>query len=342
MRTEENIFGSGMLYEAKDISGKIYCACTACMSIYSEFLSWANFVGGDRFTLYQDKADSIIVLSCQVTDLAVLNDIVTLEDLMKKNKSADFYIGGCLARRFDIELPTGVKRLDNISEDGHIIYSRWMVDYKHPFWVKEFDESDGELKDGHIFRNMYPLRIGVGCAGKCKYCTIRYTRGEHKKLEPNIREFEFDEDVVLIADSPSVEQLKRWIIISERYNKPISIRNVEPSVTVKIYDQLLRHAEKGLLKIFHCPIQHTDLNAIIDMRRSYSESFYSSCIASELRKRGTICATNIIIDYKSFPNPDMEKLKSIYDYISWNPYWNGVWDRKIAEERFEKYINNER
>jgi ribosomal protein S16 len=27
-----------------------------------------------------------------------------------------------------------------------------------------------------------------------------------------------------------------------------------------------------------------------------------------------------------------------YDYVSWNPLWNGKWDRKLAEERFEKYL----
>ena len=29
---------------------------------------------------------------------------------------------------------------------------------------------------------------------------------------------------------------------------------------------------------------------------------------------------------------------NLYDYVSWNPLWNGKWDRKLAEQRFRKYL----
>jgi hypothetical protein len=28
----------------------------------------------------------------------------------------------------------------------------------------------------------------------------------------------------------------------------------------------------------------------------------------------------------------------LYDYVSWNPLWDRVWNRQKAEERFEQYI----
>ena len=58
----------------------------------------------------------------------------------------------------------------------------------------------------------------------------------------------------------------------------------------------------------------------------------------ELKELGVILATNIIIDYKNFQNPNMEELKRLFDYISWNPYWDGVWNREKAEARFAAYI----
>ena len=82
MIQEKNVFGEGELYEADDLDGKIYVICCACMSIYSEFLSWANKYP-DRMTNDPFKAKNIIILSCQVTDLSILNDLNTLESLKR-------------------------------------------------------------------------------------------------------------------------------------------------------------------------------------------------------------------------------------------------------------------
>ena len=61
-----------------------------------------------------------------------------------------------------------------------------------------------------------------------------------------------------------------------------------------------------------------------------------------VRKTGTLIATNIIIDYvyngKQFPNYDKEKLEKNFDYYSWNPYFDGNWDIEKAKVRFKKYI----
>jgi len=31
----------------------------------------------------------------------------------------------------------------------------------------------------------------------------------------------------------------------------------------------------------------------------------------------------------------------MFDYVSWNPYWDGIWDRQKAEERYKKYIEED-
>lgn len=78
------------------------------------------------------------------------------------------------------------------------------------------------------------------------------------------------------------------------------------------------------------------------MGRSVSSTLDSIAVTDTLRELGTKVATNIIIDYfadgKEFRNRDENWLNAHYDYWSWNPYFDGNWDRAKAEQRFEKYL----
>ncbi len=337
METIENKFGKGKLYSGDELVGKVYAICTACMGIYSEFLTWANS-HADQMVKDPADADHIIILSCQVTDMAVLNDIVTLEKYQKDYPGKEFFVGGCLAKRFDIELPIDVLRLDNVDDDGVIIKDFTLIDYAKPFWVEDFTEEEPHpLKDGHLFRDMYPLRIGTGCKGKCTYCTIRHTRGEYKEIPPSVDEFLLKSNVVLIADSPTSKQIKKWCEIATNTRKPISLRNVEPQVACEVINEVMSLSREGLLEYFHSPIQHTDPLALDHMGRNNALVRLVCAMVRDMKKTATHTATNIIIDYMDFPNPDKDIL-DLFDYVSWNPYWDGVWNRQKAEERFIHYF----
>jgi radical SAM superfamily enzyme YgiQ (UPF0313 family) len=188
---------------------------------------------------------------------------------------------------------------------------------------------------------MYPLRISKGCPKKCSYCTIRITRGDFEKLETDLLEKEFlkFDDILLIADSPTAGQLKQWYGIAMKHQKPFSIRNVEPSVTVACAQELDDLAGNGLLKVFHSPVQSSNIEVLQDMRRSVEATLETMDIARALKDKGVYVATNIIIDYKNF-SQDFRKIYAFYDYVSWNPLWDGVWNRAKAEERFDKYITS--
>ena len=338
MKTVANKFGSGQLHEAHDLVGSVYCLGCACTSIQAEMLSFANWSAEGKFVKDPAKAVNIVVLSCQVTDLAIYNDIYHMTSLMQQYPNKKYFIGGCLARRFDIQLPDNVLRLDHIRVDYYAIDKTDLIDYAHPFWVSNFKEGEDELKDGQLFRNMYPLRIGSGCKGKCKYCSIRVTRGEPYTLVTTalINEFIAHKDVLLVSDSPTVEQIRDWCDVAMRWNKPISIRNIEPHVVKAVFDDLLELSQAGLLRILHTPIQSTEEDVLIDMGRNVDATMFVINNVQRL-KPCTILATNVIIDYKGFKNPDPEVMKR-FDYWSWNPYWDGVWDCKKAEERFKEYF----
>lgn len=361
-----NRFGHGEIFSMEQIVAQeaslrgiatIYCESTACMSVTSDMQSWASKHLGKRCTFVSHNSPShnnvIIVLGCQVTDLAILNDIRTVERLHNENPEAKVFMGGCLAYRFDIELPHYVQRLGATRETYEPIssFGKSAVHWAKPFWVdkREFNKHTKELDNGRLFRDMYPLKIGAGCHGKCKYCTIRDTRGDSYEADAYLqtREFIQNDDVVLISDSPSIEQINDWCILAKRYNKAISIRNVEPNVLVKCFPNLVDVASLGLLKVCHCPIQSNNDELLKIMGRSPVYTMAAIENLTTLRQLGTKIATNIIIDYKSggrvygeLTDEYRKWLDSNFDYWSWNPYFNGNWSREVAEQRWVKYIGD--
>lgn len=342
MEEIKNIFGQGKIYNINDLEGKIYATSSACMSVWSDFLSWAN-ANPTRCVKDENQADSIVVLGCQVTDLSIYKDIEVATRLHKET-GKDIYMGGCLAQRLDIELPSFIKRLDVVRVVGQEINNRGLINYEPPYWVPDFKETEDTFKDGNLFRNFYPLKIGAGCHGKCKYCTIKHTRGETYATVPEeqIEEFLNHEDVVLISDSPTVSQIKTWCEIAQRLQKQISIRNIEPQTLVACGEEVIELAMAGYLNILHCPIQSYDEEVLKAMNRSVTMTKKALEIMQLVRSLGVKVATNIIIDYKVddklYPNYDKERLESEFDYYSWNPYFDGNFSMKKAKERFNKYI----
>lgn len=361
-----NRFGSGTIYTTEElvaesaISGiiKVYCESTACMSVTSDMMSWAStnqFKGRVAFVDVNRPGynNVIIVLGCQVTDLAILNDINTARRLHNENPEAKVFMGGCLAYRFDIELPEFVHRLGAVRTKYQEItpLGKRAVHWAKPFWVdsEKFDAGHSQTSDGHLFRDMYPLKIGAGCHGKCKYCTIRDTRGDSYETDAylQVKEFIEHDNVVLICDNPSDKQIKDWCSLAIRYNKQISFRNVEPAVACSCAADLLDLAQFGLLKIFHCPIQFPNAEALKAMNRDAEKTLEYIGFAKRLRKNGVIVATNVILDYttigkdgkvKTFSMLDDLWMDSNFDYWSWNPYFDGNYSEEKAIERWNKYL----
>lgn len=342
MEKRKNIFGEGIIYQKEDIAGKIYATSAACMSVWSDMLSFAN-ANKEHFVKNVEEADSIVVLGCQVTDLAILNDLEVAKKLHDETQK-EIYMGGCLAQRMDICLPEYIKRLDVVREYGQEIIDRNLVHYEKPFWVVDFEESKDPLQAGNLFRNYYPLKIGAGCHGKCKYCTIRHTRGETYEAvaENQIEEFLNHENVVLTSDSPTVTQIKAWCNIAKSYQKSFSIRNIEPQNLVQCKKELLELASLGLLDIVHCPVQSFNHELLKAMNRNIEKTEEAVKLMKQLREMGVVTATNIIIDYrvdgKMYHNFDQEKLNEVFDYFSWNPYFDGNFNLDKAKVRFKKYI----
>ena len=161
------------LVKAKDLRGTVALKCAACLSVWADALSWANNVR-NKHTPSTWNADNIVVLGCQVTDLAVLNDLRVMADLRSQleadnpSKARRFLVGGCLAKREDIPLPEGWERVEDLRSDYTHIGQGDIVGLVPPFWVPGFEKKHpNKLRPGGLFRDHYPLRIGVGCKGNC-------------------------------------------------------------------------------------------------------------------------------------------------------------------------------
>lgn len=72
-----NGFGNAPMLTGEEL-GKVYVYNCACLTIHTEVLGWCN-ANKSQVVLDPGEADTILILGCQVTDLSVLNDILTAE-----------------------------------------------------------------------------------------------------------------------------------------------------------------------------------------------------------------------------------------------------------------------
>ena len=61
-------------------------------------------------------------------------------------------------------------------------------------------------------------------------------------------------------------------------------------------------------------------------------------IVRDLKSKGVFVATNIIIDYGDCENK-FGAVYELFDYVTWNPYWDGDWNAEKAQERWDFYFD---
>jgi len=335
---EDNKVGAKKIYTESGIKGKTFITCAACLTLHTEANEWANYIlqkqdSNLSITKTPSNADNIIILSCQVTDLAIFNDLNIVVKYSKLYPGKAIFVGGCLAQRLDIPLLEDVNRIEHLKKDYQEIKKN-IVNFEKPFWGKERND------DNNPFEHSSPIRIGSGCSGKCEYCTIKHTRGVPTTLSPiklidNIKKTK--NDIVLIADNISSKQINDYGEISKALDKPLSLRNVEPINIVKSKTILLELSSRGLLKVVHSPIQSMDSKILESMNRSYEAMLEAVHIMEQLSLYGTKIATNIIKDYKG-EQQSFDTVYEIFDYVRWNPYWDNAWDFKKASIRWNYYF----
>lgn len=329
-----NKFGSSVMLTGADlVDKKVFIYNCACLTIQSEVLGWANANKSSIVTSPQD-ADTIVVLGCQVTDFAILNDILTAEALSEKY-TADVVMGGCLAQRF--EIPLNFKRVDLLESDYTAIEDSELVSWQPPFWSTE----------ERFFRTGLEsyIRVGKGCHGWCSYCTIRETRKEYKALDISKLEEQFEHaycnNRVVIPTCDTL--LPARIEALSTFPNQFYLRNIEPSTLVKVKGTLTSMSKYANIAWLHVPIQSTNSKVLESMNRDPDHVYESLYFLKYIKEEyGIKLATNVITGFENViggykPKLDIDKL---FDHVSVNPYWGGAWNRENAVLRMKKYVPN--
>ena len=341
-----------MIYDKNVLKNKrVFISCAACLTVFTETLKWANDKDLKKFnikiTYFPEDADVIIVLGCQVTDLAILNDFHILDNYMKKYPNKEYYIGGCVAQRPDIDsINNSVNRIGHLISLRSTSFNKNLVFWEKPFWIKDYNITNTK---GNLFRYDNHIQVGRGCHGKCKFCSIKTTRGKAAQVPFDIIKFEMkyyadkNKPITFVADTISYNQIKETANIAIENNQIVSYRNIEPQVLVKSFDILYNLAIRGFLHTIHSPIQSLNSDILTDMNRDVDASLESLKLMNKFNEIGVYTATNIIINYKDFKeNSTYSDLvlnkNNIYNHVAINPYWDGIWDYNKALQRYKRYI----
>ena len=271
---------------------KTFLTCNACLSVFAD--GWTeSCLYSDKITLDIRKATNVVLLGCQVTDLAIYASMKYLEKIMKKYPNKNFFVSGCLAQRLDVELPKGIERVRLPYSNATHLSNERKPEWQKPFWISGFKNMPSKkYSDGHTFRYSYPFRVSKGCSFNCSYCTIKHTRGERAACDqgllirdPYLRNKSMKDNVVLVADSPSKEEVN-WFIDSmldpkiNIHSKGFEIRNVEPRVALECKGSIIKAAKSGMLRLFHAPLQSLDADVLKDMNRNYNNTKNVSSLLS--------------------------------------------------------------
>ena len=313
--------------ELKDLKRPITIISVACRTVTAEWENWAQQLSPSEISGLSD-ARTVVILGCQVTDLAILNDLRTAERFQNAWPGKEIVLGACVAARGDVDfdfprvtLPLGIANLDSTR------FSSQRVNWLQPFW----SSRETFLREG------VSVRTSRGCQSACAYCSINRVRGGHEVY--SISPQNVVPGSVLVADSPSADEVHAFLDAARLNKAPISLRNLEPEVAFGTKAETMAMAEAGLLDTWHVPIQSTNPEVVGKMRRDPIVVSKIISLADDLRRIGVKTATNIIENF--VPGDTSPDADGFFDHVSRNPYWNGHWDRSMAEDRWTRLIGQE-
>ena len=77
MKKVKNIFGEGNLYDKNDLGNKIYATSAACMSVWSDMLSFAN-KEKERFPIIRNNCITRIMHSKNINYIDNINNYIDM------------------------------------------------------------------------------------------------------------------------------------------------------------------------------------------------------------------------------------------------------------------------
>lgn len=332
-----NKYGSGEIELSENLKKNIFIVSATCLTSHTEILSWAN-CNRDRIVREPFIADNIVIQGCCRNDMAVLKAMKILDYYRKEYVGGRVFLTGCLAKRMDIKLPKNVHRLVPLVRDSEYIKDRTLVRNEDimPEW-------------GKLFTAFYPLRIGSGNIRTTNACDGRSIKMGNKVLDCGddakrnlLNEIAyFDKTPALVCDRPRRSQLESWLKTSVYNSVPIAIYNaeIEELIDKDIERLLLAAARHRTLRALHCQFRSASAQVLFHFNVNVSKAYRVLDLIKKLRNHQVFCAADGVVHYKHIKDNTKLTLNHVFDYVRWEPYWNGKWNQSLAESRYKMYSN---
>ena len=253
-------------------------------------------------------ADICIVNACAVTSNADKKSITAIKALKKKNKKAQFYLTGCIAKDVQDKLDDDIKIIPNSQKETLI--SQIFPDKKVPkFSIKNFDNHTRAF-----------VKVQDGCDSYCSYCIIPFTRGRSRSRKANdildeISKLTLSGYKEIVLTGINLGEYKSDISFAELLKRISKIQGIERiklssihshDITDELIDVLINH--KKMSKFLHISLQSGSNRILKKMRRKYTNKMFLEKvkILTSLHSDFTF-STDLIVGFPSETIDDVDK-----------------------------------
>ena len=282
---------------------------------------------------FQDGADIYVINTCSVTDNADKKCKRIVKEALRQNPNAFIAVIGCYAQLkpneiaaipgVDIVLGAAEKfNLTNFIGQG----KKKEIAEIHDGKIKEVFEYHSSFSMGDRTRSF--LKIQDGCDYFCTFCTIPLARGKNRsdtienilKQSQEIVASGVNEIILtgvntgdfgaqtgetffeLLQAMENIEGLHR-----------IRISSIEPNL---LTDEIIEFASRSqkIVPHFHIPLQSGSDKILLQMRRKYLTTLYSSRI-EKIRSRIPDCSIGVDV-IVGFPGETQEDFLATYNFLN--------------------------
>jgi tRNA-2-methylthio-N6-dimethylallyladenosine synthase len=294
----------------------------------------ANFVEsyGYKFSDSWLGADLIILTTCGIRQAAEDRAYGLINQMRKKNNTAQIVVTGCLAKREDVKkrLHSQVDLFMPINELPHIFKLLKKTTTSNLLSADEVRVLSGEkyLTIVPKYQSKFSayLPIGNGCNNFCSYCVVPYARGRevYRPASDIIKEAKMlldkgYKEIILIAQNVNSYQSKAtdfpkllkklanlkgdfWLRFSSSHPKDLSDDLIK---VIASSDKICHH--------LHVAVQSGDDEILRAMNRKYTAKHFSDLI-KKIRKAkpGIAISTDVIVGFPGETKAQFKKTVKLF------------------------------
>ncbi|GBD99753.1 ribosomal protein S12 methylthiotransferase RimO [bacterium BMS3Abin07] len=285
---------------------------------------------GFGYTEEMDDADLFIVNTCCFIDDAKRESIdIILKLSQQRKKDSKLIVMGCMGERYRHDLKKEIPEIDavfGIGDDDDIL--------RHIRTILK--PSSRPEQPGPVRCSSYAyIKIADGCNRSCSFCVIPYIRGGFRSIRP--------EKVINEAKNHLGNGVKELILVAQditgygndidgNYNLSSLVRDIAglngdfrirllymypTGITTELID-LIADEEK-ICNYFDMPLQHSDDDILISMKRGYSLRDFRETVAY-IRKRipDAVLRTTLIVGFPGETERQFRNLKHSLNEFSFD------------------------